>query len=91
MIKQCKVIKNNPATTVVVFDGKEVQMPSIGRDAKQIYVAFENGKYFEADEKYIEEARKREEAAQQAKRRVIKKTTENDEKASEKEDVQDEA
>ena len=44
MIKQCKVIKNNPATTVVVFDGKEVQMPSIGRDAKQIYVAFENGK-----------------------------------------------
>ena len=91
MVKLCKVIKNNPATTVIKFDAVEVQMPAIGRDAKEIWVAYENGKYFAVDKKYADDVRKREEAAAHARKRVIKKTTEKDELASEKEDVQDEA
>ena len=91
MVKLCKVIKNNPATIVIKFDAVEVQMPAIGRDAKEIWVAYENGKYFAVDKKYADDVRKCEEAAAQARKRVIKKTTEKDELASEKEDVQDEA
>ena len=87
MVKHCKITNNNSASTVVMFDGKAVQMPSIGKDAKEVWVAYENGKYFVVDETYAENVRKREEAA---KRRIIKKTTEIDE-TSEKEDVVDEA
>ena len=87
MVKHCKITNNNPATTVVMFDGKAVQLPAIGKDAKEVWVAFENGKYFVVDEKYADSVRKREETA---KRRAIKKTTEINETSVE-EDVEDEA
>jgi len=45
MIKNCSVIINNEAVTVVVFDGKEVQLPSIKREARKVLVKFENGIY----------------------------------------------
>lgn len=45
MIKNCSVIVNNEAVTVVVFDGKEVQLPSIKREARKVFVKFENGIY----------------------------------------------
>ena len=91
MVKLCKVIKNNAATTVVEFDAKEIQIPAIKKDAKHVWIAFENGKYFVTDEKYAENARKREDIAAQARKRSFKKTTEIDEVASKNEDVHDEA
>lgn len=50
MVKECPVIVNNDAVTVVKFDGKEVQFSSINeRDAKTLKVKLENGKYYIVD------------------------------------------
>lgn len=45
MTKECPVIINNAAVTVVKFDNTEVQFPSIGTDAKTVKVKFAKGKY----------------------------------------------
>lgn len=45
MTKECKVILNNSAVTVVKFGEIEVQLPPIQRDAKKIFVKFENDRY----------------------------------------------
>ena len=46
MIKECPVIENNDAVTVVRFDGNDIQFPSVGQEgAKTLNVKFENGKY----------------------------------------------
>lgn len=52
MIKECKIVLNNDAVTVVKFDNEEVQFPSIKDDkAKTVYVKFENGEYCITDQK----------------------------------------
>lgn len=45
MTKQCPVILNNKAVTVVKFDNIEIQFPSIHKDAETVFVKFEDGKY----------------------------------------------
>jgi len=45
MVKKCKVILNNAAVSVVLFDGKEVQIPSIKSNKSAVFVEFDNGKY----------------------------------------------
>ena len=45
MIKECKVILNNDAITVVRFDDTDVQFSSIAKDAKTVNVKYDNGKY----------------------------------------------
>lgn len=45
MTKECAVIINNDAVTVVKFDEKEIQFPSIHRKAKTVFVKFDNGSY----------------------------------------------
>lgn len=45
MIKECPVILNNEAVTVVRFDNIDIQFASIGKNAKTIFVKSENGKY----------------------------------------------
>lgn len=46
MVKECPVIMNNDAVTVVRFDGNDIQFPSVGQEgAKTLNVKFENGKY----------------------------------------------
>ena len=45
MIKECPVILNNDAVTVVRFDGIDIQFPCIGKNIKTLNVKFENGKY----------------------------------------------
>ena len=45
MIKECRVLLNNAAVTVVHFEDKDVQLPPIGRRANSLMVKFENGKY----------------------------------------------
>ena len=54
MIKECPVILNNDAITVVKFNGEEVQFPSIQKDEKKVSVKFEDGKYTIVD--HAEEA-----------------------------------
>lgn len=74
MVKQCNVILNNEAVTVVRFGDVSVQLPAIGMDAKQIWVAHENGKYFRVDAEYGQKEVKAETLVQ-PKKRAIKKTT----------------
>ena len=50
MVKECKVILNNSAVSVILFDGKEVQIPSIKSDKDTVFVEFNNGKYRIVDE-----------------------------------------
>lgn len=45
MIKECLVLINNSSMTVVRYDSKEIQFPSIRKKAKTVFVKYENGKY----------------------------------------------
>lgn len=59
MIKECPVIINNKALSVVNFDGIDIQFPPIGRNVKTLNVKFEDGKYTivkdaEKEEKKVE-------------------------------------
>lgn len=51
MIKQCPVIINNGAVTVVSFDGIDIQFPyCFKEDINTLNVKFEDGKYSIVDE-----------------------------------------
>jgi hypothetical protein len=54
MIKDCKVTLNNQYVTVFDFDGTDVQIPSIHRNADNIKVKFEDGKYLVLPYDYVE-------------------------------------
>lgn len=45
MIKECPVTVNNDDVTVAKFDEISVQFPSIHREAKTVFVSYENGRY----------------------------------------------
>lgn len=45
MIKECPVIMNNEAVSVVSFDGIDIQFPCLGKNIKKVNVKFEDGKY----------------------------------------------
>jgi len=45
MIKECKVILNNEAVTVIQFGDIEVQFPSIRKNDKTVFVKYEDGNY----------------------------------------------
>lgn len=77
MTKQCPVILNNKAVTVVKFDNIEIQFPSIHKDAKTVFVKFEDGKYTIVEN--IEE----EKVVISHKKRNQKKTTVEDNTAEE--------
>ena len=70
MTKECKVILNNSAVTVVKFGEIEVQLPSIQRDAKKVFVKFENDRYAVVD--------KLDEPEVQTKKKSKKTIVEND-------------
>ncbi len=70
MVKECLVILNNEAVTVVRFDGKDIQFPSIHKDTKTVFVKYENGKYSIVDEKDAML-----DIAQPKKKKATKKTT----------------
>lgn len=50
MIKECRVIRNNEAYTLVRFDNIEIQFPPIGKDVEKVFVKHENDKYIIVDE-----------------------------------------
>lgn len=45
MIKECQVILNNDAVSVVKFDNTEIQFPPVGKNTKSVKVKCENGRY----------------------------------------------
>ena len=73
MIKDCNVIINNDAVTVVRFNGMDVQLPSIHRSAKTVRICYNNGKYFVVDDNYNEHEPS--EAVEMPKKVRTKKTT----------------
>lgn len=70
MIRECTVLLNNSAVTVVKFGEVEVQLPSIQRDAKKVFVKFENDRYAVVD--------KLDEPEVQTKKKSKKTIVEND-------------
>ena len=50
MVKECTVILNNEAVTVVKFDDIEIQFPSIRKNDKTVFVKYEDGNYSIVDE-----------------------------------------
>lgn len=70
MTKECKVILNNSAVTVVKFGEIEVQLPPIQRNAKKVFVKFENDRYAVVD--------KLDELEVQTKKKSKKTIVEND-------------
>lgn len=73
MIKDCNVLINNDAVTVVRFNGVDVQLPSIHRSAKTVRVYYDNGKYSVVGDDYREPELS--EAEEKPKKRRTKKTT----------------
>lgn len=49
MVKECPVTINNDAVTVAKFGETSIQFPSIHREAKTVFVSYENGKYIIID------------------------------------------
>lgn len=70
MVKECLVILNNEAVTVVRYDDIDIQLPSIHKDAKTVFVNYENGRYSIVDESFAEK-----ETVKPRKKKAIKKTT----------------
>lgn len=63
MIKNCKVLINNEAVTVIDFDGTEVQIPAIKKKVNTVRVLKENDKYTVVNDDYKEKTEKIEEIA----------------------------
>lgn len=71
MVKDCKVILNNSAVTVVRFGDIDVQFPSIKMDEKIVRVLFKDGKYTIVANDYQEEPL----VVEKDNKREYKKTT----------------
>lgn len=82
MIKECKVILHNEAVTVVDYDGKNIQFPSIAGDSKTVFVKCENGEYSICDGKEdVKETAVKKTA--QKKKATVEETTESAEEITE--------
>lgn len=57
MIKECKVLLNNEAVTVIQYDDIQVQIPAIGRKATVVKVK-DDGHYTVVPDNYSEPAGK---------------------------------
>ena len=75
MTKECEVILNNDAVTVVKFDGKEIQFPSIHKNAKTVFVKVDNGSYSIVNKIDNESKDSGTQVQTQKKPRTYKKTT----------------
>ena len=45
MVKECQVITNNDAVTVVRYGDTDIQFPAIGRKTASVKILFKDGKY----------------------------------------------
>lgn len=72
MIKNCRVLMNNEAVTVIEYDGISIQIPAIHRDAKYVNVILQNGRHIVVDDDYKEPVT---EVAEKPNKKATKKTT----------------
>lgn len=72
MIKNCNILINNEAVTVIEYDGKKIQIPSIHRKATTVKVVKKGNKCIVVDDDYKEPAQK---VAAKSQKRSNKKTT----------------
>lgn len=84
MVKNCNVLINNEAVTVIDYDGVQVQIPAIHKDTRTVKVVLENGHYIVVDDDYIETVA---ESTTKPKRKANSKKTTLDENAKNTEDV----
>lgn len=84
MIKECPILINNTAVTVVKYDDVEVQFPAINKDVKTIFVDFTEGKYNIVDKKEIEKATVEKPVEEVADKKEEKKTTKDSVKTQQK-------
>ena len=75
MIKECPVILNNEAVTVVKFGDVSVQFPSIKKDEKTVFVKYKNEKYSIVDGIQDETEEAKPETKSIVKKRTSKKKT----------------
>ena len=54
MIKDCYVKLNNEYVTVINYDGVDVQVPAIKREARTVKVIYKDGKYTVVGDDYRE-------------------------------------
>lgn len=52
MVKECIVKLNNDVVTVIAYGDVDVQLPAIHREAKTLFVNYEDGKYTVVDRDY---------------------------------------
>lgn len=75
MIKKCPVILNNKAVTVVKFGDVSVQLPSIKKDVKTVFLKYENERYSIVDGMPEEPDESKPEVKSTVKKRTTKKKT----------------
>lgn len=84
MIKECKVLINNEAVTVFKYGDVEVQVPSIGRDAKTVKVVADNGTYKVVDDDYKEPVKvEKPKQDKQVKKAIAKEEVEEEQEEAE--------
>lgn len=71
-MKECPVILNNDAVTVIQYGDKKVQIPSIKKDVKTVMIDYKDGHYTVA--------KKQEKPAQKKKTTKKKETVEKTDK-----------
>lgn len=65
MIKECKVILSNYLVTVIEYDGKQIQLPSINCDKKYVKVIKDGDMYTVVSDEYAERKSKNRKKKQQ--------------------------
>lgn len=88
MVKECSVILNNSAVTVIRYDETEVQLPSIHRKADKVFVKYENGRYtvveksepnVVVEDKLVVEPEEKEVVIKKPQKKIVKKEVSDDE------------
>lgn len=87
MVKNCRVLINNEAVTVIEYDGVLVQIPAIHKETKNVNVILQDGRHIVVDDDYEEPVA---EVTEKPKKKANKKTT-IDESANETSNVTNES
>lgn len=77
MIKNCKVLINNEAVTVIDYDGREIQIPSIKKNTNFVRVIKKSNNYIVVDDSYIEPASQNAEKPKKASKKTTTKESVN--------------
>lgn len=78
MIKECRVIRNNEAYTLVSFDDIEIQFPPIKKDKEKVFVSYENGRYIIVDEDNLDDITNKSKRKNYKKKTVSQKESDED-------------